>query len=174
MNAPKMYPGEPDHFPVPQTARRPLGRLLIERGLLSAAELFAALGDQRFSDARLGHLLRSRHLISEDQLLETLAIQYDVPLVDPVVFPPDLSLLQDIDPHSALQIGAIPWARSNGQVLIATSDPENFESIQRFLPAHLRPASMVLAKRDTIEKLLCQNRLADLTYRAEHLVPEEL
>jgi hypothetical protein len=59
---------------------RPLGELLVERLLLTADELDAALAEQRRSGRLLGHVLVEWNSISPEQLTCVLAEQYGVQL----------------------------------------------------------------------------------------------
>jgi hypothetical protein len=59
---------------------RPLGELLVEKGLLRAEELDQALLEQRHSGRLLGEILVARRLISGEQLTCVLAEQYGVQL----------------------------------------------------------------------------------------------
>lgn len=63
------------HFPW-----RPLGRLLVEQGLLDEAQLEAALAEQRQSGRRLGEILLARQLLSGAELLQALAAQHGLEL----------------------------------------------------------------------------------------------
>ncbi|MGB7319248.1 MAG: glycosyltransferase [Planktotalea sp.] len=154
--------------------KRPLGRLLVDRGLIKTSDVLATLGHQRFSDAQLGHLLCAHGLLSEVDLFRTLALQYDVPFITPDEIPPDPSLLASIEPHIALQVHAMPWARVDGVTLVATSAPETYEQALATLPAHLLPASMIIVSRKTIEQTICAHSTSALSQRAEHLVPDDL
>ena len=59
---------------------RPLGTLLVERGLLTAAELEDALALQEQTGERLGQILIKQGLVSHPALTDTLAEQYGIEL----------------------------------------------------------------------------------------------
>lgn len=59
---------------------RLLGELLVERGLISAADLESALGEQRSTGRRLGEVLVSRGALTGAQLTRALAEQYGIEL----------------------------------------------------------------------------------------------
>src|SRR2546430_12384717 len=61
-------------------AWRPLGTLLVERGLLTAAELEEALVQQEQTGERLGQILIKQGLVSHPALTDTLAEQYGIEL----------------------------------------------------------------------------------------------
>ena len=155
-------------------AKRPLGRLLVDRGLIKTSDVLAVLGQQRYSDARLGELLNLQGLIDQSDLLQTLAAQHGAPLIDPSVFPPDTSLLDNLEAHAMLRSHTMPWARSGGGTLVATSDPENFDAAVAHFPKHLHPLSMAIADQAVIENAICTARHDELTERAENLVPHDM
>jgi hypothetical protein len=59
---------------------RPLGRVLVELGLVTESQLERALAAQREEHGRLGEILVSRGLLSGSELAQALAEQHGVPL----------------------------------------------------------------------------------------------
>src|SRR5437763_16786514 len=61
--------------------RKPLGQLLIDKGLIKAEQLERALEEQRRSNHQklLGEILVELRMCSEDQITEALAQAYGVP-----------------------------------------------------------------------------------------------
>ena len=59
---------------------RPLGKLLVELGLVTESQLARALAVQREEQGRLGEILVSRGLLSGAELAQALAEQHGVPL----------------------------------------------------------------------------------------------
>jgi hypothetical protein len=64
----------------PAAAWRPLGRLLVEQGFLTDAQLEEALGQQQQTHGRLGEILVSRGLLSGADLARALSEQQGVDL----------------------------------------------------------------------------------------------
>ena len=71
---------DPPEFGAPPAKWRPLGRLLVEQGVLSEAQLTEALAEQQRSHGRLGEILISRQYVSGAQLARALADQHGVDL----------------------------------------------------------------------------------------------
>src|SRR5207248_10298677 len=64
------------------TEGTPLGALLIDEGLLTEAQLDAALSEQTKSGKPLGRLLIEQGTISETELVRTLARQVGLEFID--------------------------------------------------------------------------------------------
>jgi hypothetical protein len=71
---------DPPEFGAPPAKWRPLGKLLVEQGVLSEAQLADALAEQQRSHGRLGEILISRQYVSGVQLARALADQHGVDL----------------------------------------------------------------------------------------------
>ena len=69
----------------PQAGWKPLGRLLVERGLVSGVQLKQALAEQRRSGRRLGDILISREWVSAEAVAATVAAQHGLALGDETV-----------------------------------------------------------------------------------------
>jgi cellulose synthase/poly-beta-1,6-N-acetylglucosamine synthase-like glycosyltransferase len=158
----------------PDTSKLPLGRLLVERGLLKPTDLLETLGLQRRSDMRLGDLLLARGLVQERDLFQTLAEQWQVQFLSRANGPSDKTLQIGLDPHSCLTQKLVPWMRLGNATLVATSDPDNFDLASASLPAHLHPVIMAIASETDVEQALCDQSNPLLIHRAETLVPTAL
>lgn len=155
-------------------ARRPLGRLLVERGLIRASDVLVTLGHQRVGDAHLGDWLLSQGVLEECALYETLAEQHDAEFVTRASHPPQLELQQGLDGRSCLSQSYVPWSQSRGGTVIATARPDHFQRMKAQLPAHLHPITMAIAPRSEIEAVITEGRAPQLAKRAEYLVPDDL
>lgn len=81
---PKPALADPPEFGSPKTRAdslwRPLGKLLVERGFVTEAQLAGALAEQRDGKGRLGEILVARGLLSGPELARALAEQHGVEL----------------------------------------------------------------------------------------------
>ncbi len=100
-----------------------LGDILVSRGLITEDELYAALELQERTGSRLGELLYAERLVREEDLALALADQLRVPLVDLEGIEPDPAALAII-PES-LQRGSrvIPLAVDETTLHVAITDP---------------------------------------------------
>jgi len=101
----------------------PLGTSLIERGLLTHAELERALGVQRGTGSRLGSILIAAGLVRRLDVYRVLSESWNCPFVDLTVTGIDRTLLTRLDPHRLAAELWIPVHRlADGSVLIATAE----------------------------------------------------
>ncbi|MBS7457834.1 hypothetical protein [Coralloluteibacterium stylophorae] len=114
-------------LPAPEPTPR-LGDLLLGRGLVREADLERALELQPRVGGRIGSLLIRIGALSENQLLDALAEQLELPLlgreVNLPVDPGEWGLpdVEGLDPDWMLDQQAIPW-REDEAVWCAARDP---------------------------------------------------
>ncbi len=139
----------------------PLGQVLVRMGVISPADLEAAVARQKLDGRKLGEMLVAEEKISRDQLARAMAVRMGVPFftlsdgVDPAV-----GTL--IDEKSARRYQAGPVRlQPDGSLLVAMADPSNVFAIDdlRILTRHeIRPA---LASAEEIQQLLGQTSRLD-------------
>ena len=117
-------PGEP------RPSSRPLGELLVGRGLVSEDQLRDALTKQTASGKRLGNLLVELDLLDERALTDVLAEQLGLTVVDlsrAEIDPEVVALLPEDD---ARRFGAMPTHREGSRIEVAVADPlvENLDT----------------------------------------------
>ena len=121
---------EGDPEPAPRRARRRIGEVLIEQGLLTEEQLQGALKSQQEpppgqSRKRLGQVVTDLGLATERDVARALAEALGLPLVDlgrTVVVPEHVRLL----PRAvAERSGIMVLERQGNRVTVATADPTN-------------------------------------------------
>jgi type IV pilus assembly protein PilB len=135
----------------------PLGALLIDEGLLTEAQLDAALAEQSRSGKPLGRLLIEQGTISETELVRTLARQVGLEFVDLGDWTIDGSVASVVSESLARRYQAIPIGWEDGKLVVAMADPSNVfavDDIRALAGADVRSvvatASQIL---ETIEQL---------------------
>ena len=61
--------------------KKNLGRILLDSGLITQAQLETALEKQKLNGKKIGEILVEENIIREEQLLESLASQLNLPLL---------------------------------------------------------------------------------------------
>ncbi len=105
----------------------PIGRLLVELGVISKAKMQAALQIQRESKPKqkLEEILVSRHFIREDKFLRIFALKLGIPFLEPesVEIDKDLFLKAPLKWYQSHHF--IPIRKEKRKTLIAFGDPTN-------------------------------------------------
>ena len=121
---------------MPSTARKPLGQLLLDRGILKPEQLQRALDEQSRTGNKklLGEILIEQRLVAEEQLAEVLAQSYGIPfarisprLADPKVIP--ILSREFLESHQVLPLFLV-----DDVLTVAVSEPTNVflhEEIER-------------------------------------------
>ncbi len=136
-----------------------LGDLLLEHKVISQGQLEAALADQRKSGRRLGRVLIENGFLSEDQLLDFLSRQLNIPYVDlrQYTFRPEVVRL--IPEAHARRFRVIALAVEDHAVLVGFADPIDifaYDEISRLVQKPLKPA--VVKEADLLKAI-------DIVYR---------
>jgi glycosyltransferase XagB len=102
---------------------RALGDLLVGRRVITLPQLDEAVGLAERWNVRLGDALLSRNWMDPRLYYETFAQNFDLPFVDLMRDPPDLTLLSASDADLYAGRLTMPWRRRDGRLLIATAEP---------------------------------------------------
>ena len=122
----------------------PIGDLLIQEGLATKAQLEQASIKQRRTGERIGVILVNMGIISEKDLLKTLAKQLNIQYIPPsklASVDPDLAHL--IPEHLARKHLAFPYEKLPNALHVVMADPFDLltiDDIQRIVGTDIRPA----------------------------------
>ncbi len=106
-------------------ARKRLGEILHDEGLITEEQLQLALARQRETNERLGKIMISMGYVSETAILRILTVKLDVPIVNLKKRRPDPEIVKIIPEHLARKYKIIPIGRNNGSIVLAMADPLN-------------------------------------------------
>lgn len=109
-----------------QLQRVRIGDLLVNDGKITEADLMAALAEQKTSGHKLGKILVSKGLTSENEITNLLAKQLRLPTVDLINHDIDLEIAQLIPEEMARRFRVLAISRlSEDAILVAMSDPSD-------------------------------------------------
>jgi type IV pilus assembly protein PilB len=104
----------------------PLGKMLINDGILTEEQLSSALDRQRKTRDRLGQVLIEMRLIDEEVLLKYLGTQFrKEPITRQELAALDLDVVRLVPEEVARQHGVIAAERHGRKLVVATADPLN-------------------------------------------------
>jgi len=142
------YPSEPRKIR--------LGDILVEKQLLTEAQVSDAIVLQKKSGRRLGQIIVEKGWVAEKALFQVLGEQLGVPYVDlrSGLYDPEVATL--LDAGIARRLNMLPLFRIRGTLYLATSDPQaapGFTEIEERTSLRVRT---VLARRETIVKAIAE------------------
>ncbi len=111
--------------------RKRLGELLLEAGVIDAAQLQAALGHQRQWGARLGQALVDLKLVAEADIVQALSRMYgyEVAALDALQPYPLQQALRLVPREFAVRNNLLPMAADPAGITVAMSDPTNLSVV---------------------------------------------
>ena len=103
--------------------RRYLGEMLIEAGLITRFQLEEALQIQKETNKRIGDILKDRHWVTEQQIIDMLEFQLGIPFIDltTTIIPLDMETL--VPAQIAQRHMLVPVRREGNRLYVAMEDP---------------------------------------------------
>lgn len=100
-----------------------IGDLLVQRRVLTLAQLDEATSLALKWELRLVHVIMACSLVQPQQLYQALAQHFDLELINLIAVPPERELLDQKFAEDYSQRLMMPWRRRNGRIVIATAQP---------------------------------------------------
>jgi type IV pilus assembly protein PilB len=129
---------------------RLLGAQFVAAGLLSQEALEGALAEQIDTGKFLGRILIERGLVTEDDLYRILAPQLGLDYVDLSDYTIDPSAVGLISESVARRYQALPVAWENGRLVLAMADPGNVFAIDDIRTITKSDVRVIMATPDSI------------------------
>lgn len=147
--------------------RLKLGQLLLESGVITPAQLAAALADQQKRGGKIGDTLVRTGALSERLLVETLARQLELPFVHlEEIASVGPGVLERVPLSLARQVLSLPveWGEGNRALVVAMVEPQHLRHLEllraaagvRIVPRLAGRTAMLQA----ISRLYPENRAA--------------
>jgi type IV pilus assembly protein PilB len=102
-----------------------LGDILLDGGLVTQEQLDDAFGEHQRVGRSLGRILVERGILSESQLVAALATQIGLQFVDLGDYPVDGSAVGLVPSTVCRRYNALPIGYEDGRLLVAMADPAN-------------------------------------------------
>lgn len=138
-------------------ARKKIGELLVEAGVLSDQGLRMALSEQRRWGGAIGRILVEMKLLSEAELVKGLSAQLGLPTIDLDRIDIHPTVLELVPGEVAEQYSLVPFAQPMKFLDVAMADPTNLGVIDELrirTQLNIRP---YLAGPKMIERALAQH-----------------
>ncbi|MCW2498864.1 MAG: type secretory pathway, ATPase PulE/Tfp pilus assembly pathway, ATPase PilB [Frankiales bacterium] len=155
-----------------------LGDILLEGGLVTPEQLTGAVEEQRKLGRSLGRVLVDLGVLTEAQLVAALATQIGMKFVDLTDFPVDGSAVAKVSDAVCRRHTALPIGYEDGKLLVAMADPANvfaLDDIRSMTGLEVKP--VVATKPDVLAAINRYHRgdaeLDDLTVAMDSSSEEE-
>lgn len=154
-----------------QDAPLPLGRILIDAGIITQKDLLHVLDLQQHIDAPIGDILVAEGLCDQSQILRMLSQQHAVPLADLTTDPPDPGLSARIPSSLCLKYHVVPWSSFGGVLLVGTNRPQHFDELRACLGPQGKRMLPVLVEESQIRQHISTLYGRELAQKAATRVP---
>ncbi len=162
-----------DSAPADLTAfEQQLGAELVQNGMLTEAQLAQAREFQQTTGGGLAEILVKLGLVEEDELTRRIATAHRLNFVDPNAAEIDAELLARI-PRQVIERHQILPLKSEHGVLLALTDPNDFQAIDEVQFLTNRPVETALASRSAVRKIIQRYYQRAERRRKLGLKPEE-
>ncbi len=132
----------------------PLGRHLVNNGVITGTQLVQALHAQKHLGARLDEILIAEGWAQAQDVQDALARQHGITQADLTEQAPDPELAAQMPLEFWLRHRVIPWMRIGRTVLIATARPDQFETIKAELSDVFSGILVVLSTETAITEAI--------------------
>ncbi len=132
-------------------ARKRIGDLLYEAGILTAEQLNEALKYQKQSKGRLGDVLIEMGFITENQLIEVLEFQLGIPHVNLSKEKIDPSVLTLIPENMANRYLVMPIRKERNKLFVAMADPMDYYAIDDMRMSTGFQIEVAIATKDEVK-----------------------
>lgn len=140
---------------------------LTERGLITVDESQQAVQSATHQRVRLADVLSCEHAVSDYSIAHVLADQAQTQYINPLVQPPDLTLVRRFGPAQCLQDGVLPWRTIGGDTVVLTPRPDQFARHTQRLTAIFGPIRMAVTTQEQLNKCIQTHCDQALVQRAE-------
>ncbi len=157
-----------------------LGEVLLDEGLVTEAQLLAALDEQTSLGTSLGRTLVELGILTEAQLVRALAAQVGMEFVDLDEYPVDRAAVAMVPAAVCRRNSVLPVAVRDGALVLATPDPGNVvavDDVRTLSGMHVIP---VVAVYDNVLRAIdrfcrADDEMEDLSSAfEEELAPQEV
>ncbi len=163
LSEPRLTPLDAPHLP--------LGRYLVNAGIIDQQDLIHALDLQRHTDAPLGEVIVAEGLASRAEVLTALSRQYQAQLVDLDRAPPPRHMAKHLPAVLCLRHHVVPWVMLGDTLLVATNRPDRFDAFRACMGPLGDRMVLVVADENQIRQQLGRLYGSELAQRAATRVP---
>ncbi len=132
----------------------PIGEALVAKGLITKDQLTDIAGSLKSPNERIDQALIRAGLVTEKDILRTLAEQMHMPIVELNESDIDKELLKLVPSRIVHKYNLMPISKNGKHMTVATCDPHNIYALDELRGVINMPVRAVLATRADISKMI--------------------
>jgi hypothetical protein len=140
----------------PRHSGRLLGGLLVTRGLMVESQLEFALAHQAQHGGRLGEVVVELGLVPEQAVVEILAEQLRIDVLDVNRTSIDLKLGVYLPAGDARHLRAVPYRSVDGVIEVVVADPTVEDLLPQLTQLMHVPVRLVMTTKSVVDELLAR------------------
>jgi len=110
---------------------KPLGKILIERGVINEEQLTIALEMQKEKGGLFGEVLISLNFATEEHIAQALTCQYGFPYLPLANYKIDKSVLESVPEEICREFLAIPIDKIGNNLTVTMANPLNIDATKK-------------------------------------------
>jgi len=159
--------------------KKKLGDILMETGAISPEQRHAILERLENSGERFGEAVISLGILTEEEIISTLAKQLEIRVIDLEGVEPDKKLLDLLPESLARRHSVVPVKMNGNSIIIAMSDPLNIPAIDELSAKLNSKVSVSISPKSQIERFITKNygisgTVMDAMHSVDPLLPGEI
>jgi len=127
-----------------------IGDLLVEGGLIAAEQLERALAEQKKTGRKLGRVLVDSGYIDEDDLLEFLSKQLNIPVINLRHYKFDPDVVRLVPEIQARRFRAIALNKTRKGILVGMADPTNIFAYDELSALLKQPLELAVVRESEL------------------------
>ncbi len=131
-----------------------LGEILLDEGLVTEAQLLAAIDEQTMRNTSLGRTLVELGFLSENDLVRALAAQVGMEYVDLDDYPVDRAAVSLVPGALCRRYTVLPIAIREGELILATANPGDVVATDDVRTMSAMPVRCVIAAYDNVQRAI--------------------
>jgi len=117
-------------MPLKRLTPKPLGQLLLERGLITEQQLNKALELQKEKNCLIGKILVSLGYVKEEEIAHAITVQYGYPYLPLTNYEFEKKVVKIIPKNVAKQYGLVAIDKLGDMLTVAMCNPLNIQAVE--------------------------------------------
>jgi MSHA biogenesis protein MshE len=136
-----------------------IGKILLEKNIITQAQLDAAMQEQKVSGRKLGQVLVDLGFVKEDKLYELLSEQLNIPFIELRHYTINKEVINLLPEINARRLRAMVLNKNADGLLVGISDPQDILAMDELSTILNEPINFAMVRESDLLKMI------DLYYR---------